>query len=89
MVIAGAQSSHTLALVDEALGTTVEYCASRHIEELKRPPNAGHLHGLTRVLNRVVERFGLHVARVSYVRTAEAWAIAPSASGLAWACSGA
>lgn len=72
MAIAEVQCSHTLTLVDEALGTTLEYCASRHTEELKRPPNVGHLHGVTRVLNRAVERFGLHVARVSYVRTAEA-----------------
>jgi len=72
MTITGEQSSHTLALVGEALDATVEYCALRHVEELRHPLDMGRWHGLTRALNRVAERFGLHVARVAHMRAGDA-----------------
>jgi FkbM family methyltransferase len=73
MAITGEQRSHTLALVTEALAAAERFCGARHTEELVHPFPEPRLHGLTRSLNSVAERVGLHVARTSYMGAVEAF----------------
>lgn len=67
------QNSHTLALVSEALAAVEDYCSSQHTRELLHPVSPHRLHGLTHGLNRLAGAVGLHVARLSYMNSIEAY----------------
>lgn len=67
------QNSHTLALVSEALAAVEDYCSSQHTREVMHPARPQRFHGLTHGLNRLAGAVGLHVARLPYMNSVEAF----------------
>lgn len=69
----GYDTSHTLALVDEAMSSVESFCRGLFDEFIVRGSSrSARVGALTHAMNRVFEPMGVHVARASYTREVQA-----------------